>query len=173
MNKNGRIGPTLKRLTDLESWVWDVNAAATWKDLTCPQKTLVQIKEICSEFSPSKNLLCLFSGESGTGKTLAPQVIANVLHTKLYRIDLSILVNKYIGETEKNLNALFFDEADALFGKRTDVKDSHDRYSNLEIESLLNRMENYKGLVILTTYRKDTFHKTRLDRFRHIIDFPS
>ena len=107
----------------------------------------------------------LFAGESGTGKTMAAEVIANELRLDLYRIDLSEVVNKYIGETEKNLRRifdaaedggaiLFFDEADALFGKRTEVKDSHDRYANIEINYLLQRMEAYRGLAILATNMK-------------------
>jgi hypothetical protein len=107
----------------------------------------------------------LFAGESGTGKTMAAEVIANELRLNLYRIDLSQVVNKYIGETEKNLRRLFdaaedggailfFDEADALFGKRSEVKDSHDRYANIEINYLLQRMESYRGLAILATNMK-------------------
>ena len=107
----------------------------------------------------------LFAGESGTGKTMAAEVIANELRLDLYRIDLSAVVSKYIGETEKNLRRLFdaaedggailfFDEADALFGKRSEVKDSHDRYANIEINYLLQRMEAYRGLAILATNMK-------------------
>ena len=107
----------------------------------------------------------LFAGESGTGKTMAAEVIANDLRLLLYRIDLSAVVSKYIGETEKNLRRLFdaaedggailfFDEADALFGKRSEVKDSHDRYANIEINYLLQRMESYRGLAILATNMK-------------------
>src|SRR5438046_4888906 len=104
----------------------------------------------------------LFAGDSGTGKTMAAEVIANHLRLDLYRIDLSAVVSKYIGETEKNLRKLFdavedggailfFDEADALFGKRSEVKDSHDRYANIEVNYLLQRMEGYGGLAILAT----------------------
>ena len=107
----------------------------------------------------------LFAGESGTGKTMAAEVIADELGLDLYRIDLSAVVSKYIGETEKNLRRLFdaaedggailfFDEADALFGKRSEVKDSHDRYANIEINYLLQRMEAYRGLAILATNMK-------------------
>src|SRR5262249_18052921 len=110
-------------------------------------------------------LAALFAGAPGTGKTMAAEVIAAELRLPLYRIDLSQVVNKYIGETEKNLRRLFdaadssdvilfFDEADALFGKRTEVKDAHDRYANLEISYLLERMERFKGLAILATNRK-------------------
>ncbi|HEC18592.1 MAG TPA: ATP-binding protein [Gammaproteobacteria bacterium] len=125
----------------------------------------------------------LFAGESGTGKTMAAEVIANALNLDLYRIDLSAVVSKYIGETEKNLRKLFdtaedsgailfFDEADALFGKRSDVKDSHDRYANIEINYLLQRMENYRGLAILATNIKSALDKAFVRRLRFIIDFP-
>ena len=125
----------------------------------------------------------LFAGESGTGKTMAAEVIANELQLDLYRIDLSAVVNKYIGETEKNLRKLFnaaegsgailfFDEADALFGKRSEVKDSHDRYANIEVNYLLQRMESYKGLAILATNMKNALDKALMRRLRFIMDFP-
>lgn len=124
----------------------------------------------------------LFSGESGTGKTMAAEVIAKTLDLDLYRIDLSSVVSKYIGETEKNLRKLFdaaedcgailfFDEADALFGKRSEVKDSHDRYANIEINYLLQRMESYRGLAILATNMKSALDKAFLRRLRFIVDF--
>jgi hypothetical protein len=124
----------------------------------------------------------LFAGESGTGKTMAAEVIANELHLALYRIDLSAVVNKYIGETEKNLRKLFdgaedggailfFDEADALFGKRSEVKDSHDRYANIEINYLLQRMEAYRGLAILATNAKSALDSAFVRRLRFIVDF--
>lgn len=125
----------------------------------------------------------LFAGESGTGKTMAAEVIANALELDLYRIDLSAVVSKYIGETEKNLHKLFdaaedsgailfFDEADALFGKRSEVKDSHDRYANIEINYLLQRMESYCGLAILATNMKSALDKAFVRRLRFIVDFP-
>ncbi|HTQ15218.1 MAG TPA: ATP-binding protein [Rhizomicrobium sp.] len=124
----------------------------------------------------------LFAGESGTGKTMAAEVIANHLKLDLYRIDLSAVVSKYIGETEKNLRKLFdaaedggailfFDEADALFGKRTEVKDSHDRYANIEVNYLLQRMETYGGLAILATNMKSTLDQAFLRRLRFIVNF--
>jgi SpoVK/Ycf46/Vps4 family AAA+-type ATPase len=117
------------------------------------------------------------------GKTLAAEVIAGSLDLDLYRIDLSQIVSKYIGETEKNLRMVFdaadaggcvllFDEADALFGKRTEVKDSHDRYANLEVSYLLQRMESYRGLAILTTNLKDNVDKAFLRRLTAIVKFP-
>lgn len=128
-------------------------------------------------------LSALFSGPSGTGKTLAAEVIAAELGLDLYRIDLSAVVSKYIGETEKNLKRVFdaaeeggvvllFDEAEALFGKRSEVKDSHDRYANIEIGYLLQRMESYQGVAILTTNLRSTLDQAFQRRLRFIVDFP-
>jgi len=128
-------------------------------------------------------LTALFSGPPGTGKTMAAEAIAHALVLPMYRIDLSQVVNKYIGETEKNLRRLFdaadsadvilfFDEADALFGKRTEVKDAHDRYANLEISYLLERMERFKGLAILATNRKKDLDEAFLRRLRFAVEFP-
>ncbi|AYF90643.1 ATP-binding protein [Pseudomonas sp. DY-1] len=128
-------------------------------------------------------LSALFAGPPGTGKTMAAEAIAAELSLPLYRIDLSQVVNKYIGETEKNLRRLFdaadsadlilfFDEADALFGKRTEVKDAHDRYANLEISYLLERMERFKGLAILATNRRKDLDEAFLRRLRIVIEFP-
>jgi SpoVK/Ycf46/Vps4 family AAA+-type ATPase len=125
----------------------------------------------------------LFSGESGTGKTLAAEVLASALDLDLYRIDLSSVVSKYIGETEKNLRRVFdaaedsgaillFDEADALFGKRSEVKDSHDRYANIEISYLLQRMEAYRGLAVLTTNLKNALDRAFQRRLRYVVHFP-
>lgn len=128
-------------------------------------------------------LCALFAGPPGTGKTMAAEVLAQRLDLPLYRIDLSQVVNKYIGETEKNLRKLFdaadssdvilfFDEANALFGKRTEVKDAHDRYANLEISYLLERMERFKGLAVLATNRKRDLDEAFLRRLRFLIEFP-
>jgi vesicle-fusing ATPase len=125
----------------------------------------------------------LFAGPPGTGKTMGAEVIARALDLPMYRIDLSQVVNKYIGETEKNLRRLFdaadasdvilfFDEADSLFGKRTEVKDAHDRYANLEVSYLLERMERFKGLAILATNRKKDLDEAFLRRLRYLIEFP-
>jgi hypothetical protein len=125
----------------------------------------------------------LFAGDSGTGKTMAAEGLANKLQLDLYRIDLSAVVSKYIGETEKNLRRLFdaaegggailfFDEADALFGKRSEVKDSHDRYANIEINYLLQRIESYRGLAILATNMKSALDQAFVRRLRFIVDFP-
>jgi SpoVK/Ycf46/Vps4 family AAA+-type ATPase len=115
---------------------------------------------------------------------MAAEILANHLKLELYRIDLAGVVSKYIGETEKNLRKvfdaaeqagaiLFFDEADALFGKRTEVKDSHDRYANIEVNYLLQRMEEYRGLAILATNRKTALDRAFLRRLRFLVDFPS
>lgn len=127
-------------------------------------------------------LTALFAGSPGTGKTMAVEAIATALGLPLFRIDLSQVVNKYIGETEKNLRRvfdtadesdviLFFDEADSLFGKRTEVKDSHDRYANLEVSYLLERMERFKGLAVLATNRKSDLDEAFLRRLRFLVDF--
>ena len=160
------------------NWRSASKPAADWDDLSCrePQKaTLRQIAAhvrhrsrfittgaLPTEARAGSGISALFAGESGTGKTMAAEVLANELQLDLYRIDLSAVVSKYIGETEKNLRRVFdaaedsgaillFDEADALFGKRSEVKDSHDRYANIEVSYLLQRMEAYRGLAILTT----------------------
>ena len=130
-----------------------------------------------------RGLTMLFGGPPGTGKTMAAQVLAGALALDLYRVDLSRVVNKYIGETEKNLSVLFdeaqasgavlfFDEADALFGKRSEVKDAHDRYANLEIGYLLQRMEEYEGVTILASNRARDMDEAFTRRFQFIIDFP-
>jgi AAA+ superfamily predicted ATPase len=125
----------------------------------------------------------LFAGPSGTGKTMAAEVLASELRLDLFRIDLSQVVSKYIGETEKNLRRIFdaaeegaaillFDEADALFGKRSEVKDSHDRYANIEVSYLLQRMEAYRGLAVLTTNRRSALDPAFLRRIRFVVEFP-
>jgi len=136
-----------------------------------------------SRSQPGGNAIVLFAGVNRTGKTSAAEVIAGDLKRDLYRVDLNKIVSKYIGETEKNLNRLFdaaesagailfFDEAEALFGKRGEVKDSHDRYANLEISYLLQRLESFDGLVILgTNNEEDTPEKFRR-RIRFVMDFP-
>jgi SpoVK/Ycf46/Vps4 family AAA+-type ATPase len=130
-----------------------------------------------------KGLNALFAGESGTGKTMAADIMAGELGQDLYKIDLSMLVSKYIGETEKNLNRvfseaatsnaiLFFDEADAIFGKRSEVKDSHDRYANIEISYLLQRMEAYDGVVILATNMRGNLDEAFTRRLHFIVEYP-
>ncbi|MEK1888239.1 MAG: ATP-binding protein [Phyllobacterium sp.] len=135
------------------------------------------------KYQLGQGLVALFAGESGTGKTLAAEAIANEAGLDLYRVDLATLVSKYIGETEKNLKRLFdvadssgavllFDEADALFGKRSEVKDSHDRYANIEVAYLLQRVEAYRGLAVLTTNMKSALDRAFLRRIRFVVNFP-
>jgi SpoVK/Ycf46/Vps4 family AAA+-type ATPase len=129
------------------------------------------------------NICALFAGPSGTGKTMAAGIIARALHLDLYRIDLAHTVSKYIGETEKNLDrifaeardadaVLFFDEADTLFGKRTEVKDAHDRYANLEVGYLLQKLEEFDGLAILATNLRGHIDEAFTRRLRAIVEFP-
>ncbi|MEP7300221.1 MAG: AAA family ATPase [Caldimonas sp.] len=128
-------------------------------------------------------LAVMFCGPPGTGKTMAAEALASELALPMYRIDLSQVVNKYIGETEKNLRRifdaaevadclLFFDEADALFGKRTEVKDAHDRFANIEISYLLERMERFKGLAVLATNRRKDLDEAFMRRLRYVVEFP-
>jgi SpoVK/Ycf46/Vps4 family AAA+-type ATPase len=130
-----------------------------------------------------QGVAAMFTGDSGTGKTLAAEVVAAELGLDLYRIDLARVVDKYIGETEKNLSRVFdaaetsgavllFDEADALFGKRGEVKDAHDRYANLEVAHLLTRMESYAGVAVLTTNLTGTIDRAFLRRLRFVVPFP-
>ena len=170
----------------------------TLKDLMLPSRQASQIDELIrAMFNVSRvhyewgtarawgegGLSALFCGAPGTGKTMAAEVIAAELDMPMYRIDLSQVVNKYIGETEKNLRRLFdsadtgdvilfFDEADALFGKRTEVRDAHDRYANLEVSYLLERMERFKGLAILATNRRKDLDEAFMRRLRFAIEFP-
>lgn len=176
-----------------------IDAHAGWSELVlpdAPRRMLEQIAvhtrqriKVLHDWGFAKQgerglgLATLFAGESGTGKTLAAEVLARELGLALYRIDLSAVVNKYIGETEKNLRRVFdaaedigaillFDEADALFGKRSEVKDSHDRYANIEVSYLLQRMEAYRGLAILTTNHKASLDSAFQRRLRFIVQFP-
>jgi len=173
--------------------------ARTWEDLVLPDAEKHALQQIMNQvgqrhlvynqwgfgrrMSRGLGISVLFAGESGTGKTLAAEVIAHQLRLNLYRIDLSQVISKYIGETEKNLRKLFdaaedggtilfFDEADALFGKRSEVKDSHDRYANIEINYLLQRMEAYQGLAILATNMKNALDTAFMRRLRFIVNFP-
>ena len=134
------------------------------------------------KFSRGRGITALFCGPSGTGKTLAAEILAIELELDAYRVDLSSVVSKYIGETEKNLRRvfdaaeragvlLFFDEADALFGKRSDVKDSHDRYANIAIDYLLHRMEEYSGLAVLATNLRSHLDQAFLRRLRFVVEF--
>jgi SpoVK/Ycf46/Vps4 family AAA+-type ATPase len=170
-----------------------------WDDIVLPADVFEQLREICQrvvhryrvlgdwgfgrKLSLGKGVNALFAGSSGTGKTMAAEIIANELALELYKIDLSGIVSKYIGETEKNLESvfeaaedsnalLFFDEADALFGKRSEVRDSHDRYANIEISYLLQRMEQYEGVTILATNRRGNLDEAFTRRLAFTIHFP-
>jgi ATPase family protein associated with various cellular activities (AAA)/winged helix domain-containing protein len=176
-----------------------VPALAGWDDLVLPEPQRTLLREITAHVrhratvydewgfarksARGLGISALFSGPSGTGKTMAAEVIAGELRLDLYRIDLSSVVSKYIGETEKNLRRLFdaaegsgavllFDEADALFGKRTEVRDSHDRFANIEISYLLQRMEAYRGLALLTTNLREALDPAFLRRIRFVVEFP-
>ncbi len=176
-----------------------ISSMSTWDDLVLPQREKNMLREIVAQvrqqakvydtwgFSAAGTeglgISALFSGLSGTGKTLAAKVISCELRLDLYRIDLSRLVSKYIGETEKNLSQVFdgaesggvillFDEADALFGKRSEVKDAHDRYANIEVSYLLQRIEAYRGLAILTTNSKKSLDSAFMRRLRFMVQFP-
>jgi SpoVK/Ycf46/Vps4 family AAA+-type ATPase len=171
---------------------------ATWQQLVVGTHELALLHQIADQvrqrstvyeawgfrrrMSRGLGISALFAGPSGTGKTMAAEVIANELRLNLYRIDLSAVVSKYIGETEKNLRRLFdaaeeggallfFDEADALFGKRSEVKDSHDRYANIETSYLLQRMESYRGLAVLATNMRGALDQAFLRRLRFVVTF--
>lgn len=179
-----------------------IETIATWDDIVLPDMQHALLREMAAQVrlrhtvyhdwgfgamsARGLGISALFAGASGTGKTMAAEVIANDLQLDLYRIDLSAVVSKYIGETEKHLRRIFdaaerggaillFDEADALFGKRSEVKDSHDRHANIEVSYLLQRMEAYQGLAILTTNMKDALDDAFLRRIRFIVpfDFPT
>ena len=183
----------------LESLAVRLEPRATWDDLVLPPAELALLRLIAvrarrrstvyddwgfrRKLGHGLGLSVLFVGESGTGKTLAAEVLASELRLDLYRIDLSAVVSKYVGETEKNLRRLFdaaedggailfFDEADALFGKRGEVKDSHDRYANIEVNYLLQRVEAYQGLAVLATNMKSALDQAFLRRLRSVVRFP-
>ncbi|MCU0541056.1 MAG: AAA family ATPase [Oscillatoriaceae cyanobacterium Prado104] len=185
--------------SDLTALARKIEPQYTWNDIILPADHQTQLREICNQtkyrnlvyqewgfdrkLSLGKGLNVLFSGPPGTGKTMAAEVIAGELQLDLYKIDLSQMVSKYIGETEKNLNRIFtaaansnaillFDEADALFGKRSEVRDAHDRYANIEIGYLLQKMEEYEGLAILTTNLRGNMDDAFVRRLRFIIEFP-
>jgi SpoVK/Ycf46/Vps4 family AAA+-type ATPase len=170
-----------------------------WTDIVLPDDSLAQLREISQrvahrdrvlgewgfdrKLSGGKGTNALFAGPSGTGKTMAAEIIANEVGLNLYKIDLSQIVSKYIGDTEKNLDAvftaaenansvLFFDEADALFGKRSEVRDSHDRYANIEISYLLQKMEQYEGVAILATNLRQNLDESFVRRLAFTIHFP-
>jgi hypothetical protein len=184
------------RLDDLAQ---RIETRASWDELVLPPPKLRLLHDVAAHVKNARTvyehwgfagrgtrglgITALFAGASGTGKTMAAEVLAGELGIDLYKIDLSQVVSKYIGETEKNLRRIFdaaeecgalllFDEADALFGKRSEVKDSHDRYANLEVSYLLQRMEQYRGLAVLTTNMRHALDHAFLRRLRFVIEFP-
>jgi SpoVK/Ycf46/Vps4 family AAA+-type ATPase len=169
-----------------------------WDDLVLPEDMRAQLRELSGQIRLrwevyeawgfgklahlGTGIAALFAGPSGTGKTMAAQVLARALDLDLYRVDLAGVINKYVGETEKRLRdvfafgeragvVLFFDEADALFGSRMQVKDSHDRFANIEIDYLLQRIERFDGIAILATNRKGDVDTAFLRRLRFVVDF--
>jgi SpoVK/Ycf46/Vps4 family AAA+-type ATPase len=183
----------------LEELARRIEATAGWDDLVLPEPQRQLLAAIAAQVRQRSRvyeewgfgetglrglgIAALFAGPSGTGKTMAAEVLARELRLDLCCIDLSQVVSKYIGETEKNLRRVFdaaegggaillFDEADALFGKRSEVRDSHDRYANIEVSYLLQRMEAYRGLAILTTNLKSALDQAFLRRLRFVVTFP-
>lgn len=205
----GEAHPTVKDLyagaraqsnRKLSNLAQKIEPRYTWADIILPEDHVQQLQEIVNQVQyaqqvygdwgfrgrakDARGITALFAGESGTGKTMSADVIGHELGLDLYRIDLSTVVSKYIGETEKNLGAifdeasqsnaiLFFDEADSLFGKRSEVKDSHDRYANIETGYLLQRMESYSGVAILATNRLQDLDKAFIRRLDIVITYPS
>jgi hypothetical protein len=183
----------------LDRFALRVEPRYEWSDLVLPSEKIHQLRHIAGwlkfrrtvhrdwgfgeKLSRGKGLIVLFTGPSGTGKTMAAEVLARELALELFQIDLSNVVSKYIGETERNLSGifrdaersqavLFFDEADALFGKRTEVKDAHDRYANIEVNYLLQRVEQYEGIVVLATNLQTNLDDAFLRRIQQIVEFP-
>jgi hypothetical protein len=195
---SGRVAPAVRRLAGghLDGVAVRIRPRRGWDDLILPDDEAAQLRELAArhrgrekvygswQFSPlpSVGVVALFAGPSGTGKTLAAEVVAGDLGLDLYKVDLSAVVSKYIGETEKNLErifgaaaagdlVLFFDEADALFGKRSEVSDAHDRYANIEVAYLLQRLETYDGLVVLATNLQRNIDPAFLRRISVAVDF--
>ncbi len=201
-------GPTVEDINAAARWHSNqglshlarrIHPSYSWDDIVLPGDQKAQLREICGYFSNmalvyeewgfqsktslGKGLNVLFAGPSGTGKTMAADVMAGELGLDLYKIDLSSIVSKYIGETEKNLDRifqeaqdsnaiLFFDEADSLFGKRSEVRDSHDRYANIEISYLLQKMEEYQGIVVLATNLRKNLDDAFVRRMHFVVEFP-
>lgn len=185
--------------TGLSALAQRIAPQRSWQDLVLPVEAKTQLRELCLRVDESstvfdgwgfgrklpygKGVSALFTGPSGTGKTMAAEVIANALGLELFKIDLSQVVSKYIGQTEKNLESifsaaerinaiLFFDEADALFGKRSEIHDAHDRYANIEVGYLLQRMERYQGLAILATNLRGNLDDAFARRLAFAVQFP-
>ncbi len=195
----GEPHAAIRRLASgpLEKLARRIRPRVTWDDIVLPPRQLAQLKELSLRYRhrevvhgewglaefPSPGLVSLFSGVSGTGKTTAAEIIAGDLGLDMFKIDLSTVVSKYIGETEKNLEAIFaaaaagnlvllFDEADALFGKRSEVSDARDRYANVEVAYLLQRLETFEGLVVMTTNLQNNIDQAFMRRVHVNVDFP-
>jgi hypothetical protein len=195
----GDVAAAVRRLASghLDGMATRVRPARGWGDLVVPPDQRAQLDELVTRYRhrvtvhrewrfapyPSPGLIALFSGASGTGKTLGAEIVAGDLGLDLYKIDLSSVVSKYIGETERNLEriftgaaagnlVLFFDEADALFGKRSEVGDAHDRYANIEVAYLLQRLESYEGIVIMATNLQRNMDQAFLRRIHVAVEFP-
>src|SRR5271166_2766465 len=179
--------------------VTQVKPVATWGDIAVPEAELRVLQQIAahgrqsqqvsksspsgSAGGPASGVVALFAGPSGTSKTMAAEALAQQMKRQLYRVNLREVVSKYIGETEKNLQrvfdaakasgaVLFFDEADGLFGNRSEVKDSHDRYANIEVNYLLEKVEAFRGVVIVAVNNASDIDSTFRKRMRHVIQFP-
>jgi SpoVK/Ycf46/Vps4 family AAA+-type ATPase len=187
-----------KKAKGLDAFAQQLNVKATWEQVPSPRSEVAVLRQIAGEMNmlqadrtrgfsrPARGrsgVVALFTGPSGTAKTIAAAVLAHDLGRNLYRIDLSAVVSKYIGETEKNLAQLFddaersqailfFDEADALFGKRSEAKDAHDPYANLDVAYLVQRLESFNGLAILATNSKTRLDEAFLRRLRYFVNIP-
>ncbi len=195
----GDVAAAMRRLAagSIETTAQRIRPTRTWEDLVLDAERMDQVREVARRCrhretvfddwgfapQPSVGVVALFAGPSGTGKTLAAEVVAADLGLDLYKVDLANLVSKYIGETEKNLSrvfdaaeaanvALFFDEADALMGKRSAVSDAHDRYANIEVAYLLQRLERYEGLAVLATNLANNIDPAFVRRFHVVVEFP-
>jgi ATP-dependent 26S proteasome regulatory subunit len=194
-----QVAARLQSQPRLTAMARKISPRFSWDDIVLPNDQISQMREIAGQVlhrhtvyddwnfgamaSLGRGVTALFAGPSGTGKTMAAEIIARELGLDLYKIDLSGLVSKYIGETEKNLSRvfdeagdtnaiLFFDEADAVFGKRTEVRDAHDRYANIEVSYLLQKMDEYDGIVVLATNLRTNIDDAFLRRMRAIVEFP-
>jgi SpoVK/Ycf46/Vps4 family AAA+-type ATPase len=190
------MGHSADKMSDL---IEAIEPRFDWNDIVLPEEQRKRLREVCDHAGsrplghdrakPSPKavahhgLQVLFTGRPGSGKTLAASLVAGALGLDLYRVDLAAVVNKYIGETEKNLQRLFgaalprdaillLDNADALFGKRSEAKDAHDRYANVAVGHLLQRLETYPGLVILATNHRDDLDAAFLRRLWSVVEFP-
>jgi len=181
----GDLAQSVEPRFDIKELVLPPGGSRQFEEVVTAMNSLTEVHYQwgTSQVWNESGLTVMFYGPPGTGKTMAAEALARTLDLPMYRIDLSQVVNKYIGETEKNLKKifdaaelsdciLFFDEADALFGKRTEVKDAHDRFANIEISYLLERMERFKGLAILATNRKKDMDEAFLRRLRYVVNFP-